>query len=200
MKKIFLPLLALVGMAGGLVFTSCSSGGDDDKDGPSRAMSGMTIELWPSMTPALEMAFEQPVTANICSVTYTAGTDRPSSGQFTITDSGKEDGGWVVRGLVNIRDNNILNYTGFRGAVGVGDDDIQSISSFIVYFYFNADSDPVIASVFVDGTYGEDGSKYFSKSYPRECNFTVTIGELKTEYLGTDGFDYNTVEPETEKY
>ena len=52
MKKIFLSLLALVGMAGGLLCTSCSGGAGKDKNGPARAVAGLILDLWPSMTPA----------------------------------------------------------------------------------------------------------------------------------------------------
>lgn len=198
MKKIFLSLLALVGMAGGLLCTSCSGGGGKDKDGPARAMAGLTLKLWPSMSPALEMQFQQAIEANISSVIYTAGTDRSENGQFTITDTGKEDGGWVIRGVVNIDTSKVLNYSDFKQSVGVpSTQDINSIDQFIIYFYFTSNGKADKASVYIDGTYGEGegAANQFSKTYPRTVNFNIVSGSLDTTYLEESEFDYNTVDP-----
>lgn len=202
MKKIFLSLLALVGMAGGLLCTSCSGGGGKDKDGPARAMAGVTLNLWGTTTPALEMRFQHAIEANISSVIYTAGTDPSEAGQFTITDTGKEDGGWVIRGIVNINSSRILNYPDFKQAIGVSSDqDINTIDRFIIYFYFTPTNTARYASVYIDGTYGEGegAANQFSKTYPREVTFNITGGHLDTSYLEKDAFDYNTVDPAERK-
>lgn len=58
MKKIFLPLLAVVGMALGLTLTSCGGGGGS-KDGaqPARALAGTTLRST-SDTPSFTLEFE----------------------------------------------------------------------------------------------------------------------------------------------
>lgn len=203
MKKIFLSLLALVGVAGGLLCTSCSGGAGKDKNGPARAMSGMILDLWPSMTPALRMEFQQPIEADVCSVIYTAGSDNPEEGLFTIEQSGKdkENGGWVIRGVVNVNSSKILNYTDFKQAVGVpADSDIKSINRFIIYFYFTASGKASLASVYVDGSYGgNDGAgTQFSADFPRSVNFNIIQGHLNKSYLEEEEFDYNAGFPEEE--
>lgn len=198
MKKIFLSLLALVGMAGGLLCTSCSGGAGKDKNGPARAMSGLILDLWPSMSPALRMEFQQPIEANVSSVIYTAGSDNPEEGLFTIEQTGRENGGWVIRGVVNINSSKILNYTDFKQTVGVpSDSEIKTINRFIIYFYFTADGKALLASVYVDGTHGgnDGGGTQFSADFPRKVNFNIIQGKLDTTYLEDKEFNYNTVVP-----
>ena len=198
MKKIFLSLLALVGMAGGLLCTSCSGGAGKDKNGPARAVSGLILDIWPSMTPAFRMEFQQPIEANVSSVIYTAGSDNPEEGLFTIEQTGRENGGWVIRGVVNINSSKILNYTDFKQTVGVpSDSEIKTINRFIIYFYFTADGKAHLASVYVDGTHGgNDGAGIqFSRDFPRSVNFNIIQGKLDTTYLEDKEFNYNTVVP-----
>ena len=198
MKKIFLSLLALVGMAGGLLCTSCSGGAGKDKNGPARAVSGLILDLWPSMTPAFRMEFQQPIEANVSSVIYTAGSDNPEEGLFTIEQTGRENGGWVIRGVVHVNSSKILDYTDFKQAVGVpSDSEIKTINRFIIYFYFTADGKAHQASVYVDGSYGgNDGAgTQFSADFPRSVNFNIIQGNLNTTYLEDKEFNYNTVLP-----
>lgn len=189
MKKIFLSLLALVGVAGGLLFTSCSGGGDKNKEGPARAMVNMTIKIWPSTTPALYMYFGAPISGDVCSVTYSPGGVKSYPGEYAITETGKEGSKWVIRGAVHIDESAVLNDAEFRTMLGVGDNDIQSLSGFLIYFYFNADGVTGNASVNVNGDYGEDGGNQFSEKYPREATFT-TNKSLDVKYLSELGFDY----------
>ena len=191
MKKIFLSLLALVGMAGGLLCTSCSGGAGKDKNGPARALAGMTVQLWVSTTPALQIQFLQAMEANICNAIYTAGTDNSENGIFTITEHGYDPDtrDLMVSGVVNIESSKILNYTDFKQALGVpAEQDIQTINQFIVYFYFTSEGKAVDAAVFVDGTYGggEGAGTPFDDSFPRGVNFNIVSGHLNLSYLNTD--------------
>ena len=189
MKKIFLSLLALVGVAGGLLFTSCSGGGDKNKEGPARAMSNMEIKIWNAVTPAFYMYFGAPINGNVCAVTYSPGGVKSYPGEFAITTTGKDDGKWVIRGSVHVDESAILNDSEFRTMLGVGDSDIESLSSFLIYFYFADDGLTGTASVNVRGTYGEGGDKQFSEDYPVEADFTSSK-PLDTAYLSKLGFDY----------
>ena len=189
MKKIFLSLLALVGMAGGLLFTSCSGGGSKDKDGPARAMTNMEIKLWFSATPALYMYFGAPINGQICSVTYSPAGVKNYPGEYAITKTGKEGSQWVIRGSVHVDESAILNDPEFRTMLGVGDSDIQSLGGFLIYFYFNSDGITGNASVNVGGEYGENGDKQFSEKYPREATFSSSKA-LDVQYLSKIGFDY----------
>lgn len=191
MKKIFLSLLALVGMAGGLLCTSCSGGSGKDKDGPARAMAGMTVQLWVSTTPALQMQFLQAMEANICNVIYTAGTDNSENGLFSITEHGYDPDtrNLMVSGVVNIESSKILNYTDFKQALGVpSGEEINALNQFIIYFYFTPEGKAVDAAVFVDGTRGsgEGEGTPFDHTFPRGVNFNIVSGHLNLDYLNVD--------------
>ena len=204
MKKIFLPLLALVGMAGGLMFTSCSGGGGD-KEGPAYAFAGKTIYLWPNTTPSLRMDFAQPSGSHICNVTYTAGGGSSSSGLYSIREVGTRGDGWLVQGVVNIHDDDILLDQSFSAAVtGSNQQDIVALNDFIIHFYVNRDGTPASegASVFIEGTYGGSGDGEggaLNTLYPKSAQYHIVpvgSGKLAVEYFEEKPYNPNTVEPE----
>lgn len=182
MKKIFLSLLALVGVAGGLLCTSCSGGGGKDKEGPSSALTGMTVELWSSVTPSLTIQFLQPISANVCAALYVPGESSVGySGKFTITQVGKsqltsQKGKWAVSGDINIADSRIMSDPEFITQLGAGEENISSLERFVVLFYFAEGSKSGDAEVQVEGTYGEDRTP-FGNDYPRSATFDIIQGE-----------------------
>ena len=81
MKKIFLPLLALVGMVTGFTLTSCGGGGGENT--PLIRLLGHNIEVT-GYSPVLKIEFTEAVAANVYSTKYTFGS-ADVQGYFTVT-------------------------------------------------------------------------------------------------------------------
>ena len=194
MKKIFLSLLALVGMAGGLLCTSCSGGAGKDKVGPSSALTGVTLKLWGSVTPSLTIQFLQPISSHTSSALYFPGeTGAGYSGKFTISQVGKSQvsehmGKWAVSGDVNIDDSRIMSDPEFMTMVGAADDTINSLERFIVVFYFKEEAKDGAAEVYIAGTYGEDRTP-FGNDYPREASYDIIGGTVDCSFFEDKAFE-----------
>ena len=188
MKKIFLSLLALAGVAGGLLCTSCSGGGGKDKEGPSSALTGVVLKLWSSVTPSLTIQFMQPISANVSSALYVPGESSMGySGKFTISQVGKSQvaahlGKWAVSGDINIDDSRIMSDPEFITQLGAGDESINSLDRFIVLFYFAEGSKDGEAEVHVEGTYGEDRTP-FGNDYPRPATYDIIQGDIHYSFF-----------------
>lgn len=196
MKKIFLPLVALMGLGAALLFPSCGSGNGKDKEGPSSALSGMLVEIWPNVTPSLQVQFNHAVSSHVCNATYTAGDDSPEMGLYTVDTYGKDAGNWVIKGSVNIYDDGVYNNSGFRQLVGCNDDqEIGIMQSFLIYMWFDPTGRYAVkSSVNIQGEMtGDGGNKPFSMYYPVAAKFQVMHGKLQTEYLEDKPMDFNDV-------
>ncbi len=215
MKKIFLSLLALVGMAGGLMCTSCSGGGGD-KSGPSYAFAGKTVYLRPTVAPAMCFEFAQPSGSHVANMVFYCGnkTVRSSAGIFVIEQVGKSPstGGWAIHGSVYLDDNDALLSDDFASAAsGEFNDEVTSLRKFIVYFYVDKNGAPIPsdgASVTLEGTYGggDNGgeAKEFSQIYPVKAYFTIApegSGTLDVAPLEryVEDFDHNKVEKDEDE-
>ena len=193
MKKIFLSLLALVGVAGGLLCTSCSGGNGKNKDGYAKAMTGVTIDFWPSVTPCLTIQFAQPISANVCSATYSAGYSTNYPGQFTISHvekvtTGDHAGTWMVRSDINIQNSSITGDPEFAKALMIPDATEVLLHEFTIVLYFEEGAYAGQAEVWVKGTYGEE-AKPIENFYPTGGKFDI---------LGKEP-DYTHFAPKSEK-
>ena len=81
MKKIFLPLLALVGMVTGFTLTSC--GGGSGENATLIHLQDHTIEVT-GYSPVLKIKFTEAVASNVYSTNYTFGS-AAVQGYFTVT-------------------------------------------------------------------------------------------------------------------
>ena len=191
MKKIFLPLLAAVGMALGLTLTSCGGGGSS-KDGsqPARALAGTSIRETTS-TPSFSIDFETANTGWTVSSDFTAGSRKSFPCYFNITRAPKlETGYWEIWGSVGWLDIEIYKDNNFLALIGVN----QAASSCVLDKFVLVLSIPSgkqqgvytgTGQMMVSGRYfmhdGEsEGTKL--KEDPREITFEMT-GSLKEEYL-----------------
>lgn len=183
MKKIFLSLLALVGMVGGLMCTSCSGGNGKDKDGPASALVGITVDFWPSVTPCLTIVFNQTISSNVCLATYVPGNSGSQyPGQYTITEvrketSGNHKGQWLVRGDVNVQSSNITDDSEFKKALKIpmSADDVL-LHEFTIVLYFEEGKQSGATEVWVKGTYGEEKTP-IENDYPSKGKFDITSGK-----------------------
>lgn len=214
MKKIFLSLLALVGMAGGLMCTSCSGGGGD-KSGPSYAFAGKTVYLRPSTAPAMCFEFAQPSGGHVANMVFYCGKKmvRSSPGIFVIEQVGKSPstGGWTIHGSVYLDDNDaLLSDTFASAATGAFNDEVTALRKFVIYFYVDKNGAPIPskgASVTLDGTYGggDNGDgKELSQIYPVSAYFTIApegSGTLDVAPLEryVEDFDHNKVEKDEDE-
>ena len=193
MKKLFLSVLAVVGLACGFLCSSCSGGGNKEV-GPSRALSGMSVKVWITTTPSLQMDFIGVNDANTSIVNYAAGDDNMSSGLFSILGTGKDQGKWVVHGEVNVDSSNILDYPDFCTALTGGTSyDIKSLRKFTMWFYFvDASATSGDVTISLEGEFGDDGgeSTQFTQIYPIGARFNVINGSLKTEFLSEEEYGY----------
>lgn len=183
MKKIFLSLLALVGMAGGLLCTSCSGGAGKDKDGPASALTGVTVDFWASVTPCLTIVFNQPISSKVCSATYIPGEGRGQyPGQFTITEVRKETKGdhkgqWLLRSDINVQSSNITEDSEFKKALNipVSADDVL-LHEFTIVLYFEEGEKSGAAEVWAKGTYGENKDP-IENGYPSKGKYDIVGGK-----------------------
>lgn len=213
MKKIFLSLLALVGMAGGLLCTSCSGGGGD-KSGPSYAFAGKTIYLRTNVAPAMCFQFAQPSGSHVANMVFSCGNQnvRSSSGILVIEQVGKSPstGGWTIHGSVYLDDNDALLTDDFASAAtGAFNDEVTALRQFIIYFYVDKNGAPQGASVTMEGTYGggENGGQTggeLSQIYPVKAYYTIepegsgTLDVAPLERYAED-FDHNKVEKDEDE-
>lgn len=178
MKKIFLSLLALVGVAGGLVCTSCSGGGGKEQDGYAKAMAGVVLQLWPSATPSLTIAFEQPISSNVCAASYIPGSSTSYPGQFSIdhvekVTAGDHAGTWMVRSNLNIQSSTITTDQQFKEILRVGDVTNVLLHECSVVLYFEEGSKGGSAELWAKGTYGDDNKGVIQNAFPGGATFII---------------------------
>lgn len=121
MKKIFLPLLAAVGIALGFTLTSCGGGGGSEKgNAPVRALAGIVMEetsLWPSF----KLTFVEFATGEIIETVLELGEGNRYSCFYSLKDSPKrKDGVWKFEGNIGgVRTVQILKDNNFLALIGV---------------------------------------------------------------------------------
>lgn len=203
MKKIFLPLLALVGMVAGFTLCSCGGGGGGDNDGPARAIANCSVQIL--STPVVSVYFNEAVTGWTLDAQVVAGADSPMPALFTITrQPTKENGAWRFWGEVNFRSvqkfSTSAELLSFFGAPQEANS--LTLSSFQFYMDIKENHSGNIAgsgATSVEGRYfgtdtdTSDGKPLQVTPIPRNFIFT---GRLKTQYLeesatpGTDSDDF----------
>ena len=191
MKKIFLPLLAAVGMALGLTLSSCGGGGGSEKGSePARALAGTSIKVV-SGTPSFGIDFETANTGWTVTSEFTAGSRKSFPCFFNLTRDPKlENGSWEFWGSVGWADIEVYKDNNFLALIGVN----QGAESCVLDKFILVLSIPdgrqqgVYAGsgqMMVSGRYfmsdGEAGGTKL-KEDPREITFEMT-GQLKTQYL-----------------
>ncbi len=191
MKKIFLPLLAAVGMALGLTLSSCGGGGGSDKGHePARALIGTSITVV-SGTPSFSIDFENANTGWTVSSNFVAGSRRSFPCYFNLTRDPKlENGVWEFWGSVGWADIEIYKDNNFQALIGVNEGARSCVlDKFVLVLGVPAGKQQGVyagtGQMMVSGRYfmsdGEaEGTKL--KEDPREISFQME-GQLKEEYL-----------------
>lgn len=188
MKKIFLSLLALVGVAGGLLCTSCSGGGGKEQDGYAKAMAGVVLRLWPSATPSLTIEFEQPISSNVCAASYIPGSSTPYPGQFKITHvekvtAGDHAGTWMVRSNLNILSSTVTSDQQFKELLRVGEVTNVLLHECSIVLYFNEGSKAGSAELWAKGTYGPENQGKIENAFPGGADFDIIGKEPDYSYF-----------------
>ena len=194
MKKIFLPLLAVVGMIAGFTLCSCGGGGGSSSDGPARAIANCKVELLSS--PVLEIQFGDAATGWVLNATVTAGLDSPMPAYFSITKQPTlENGCWRFWGNVNFVSATTFSRSDeFRSFLGIPQEAASvTLESFQFYMDIPDDfsgSGTVAgrgATAVVGHYYGRDDSTGEGEPIladPVDRSFIFT-GSLKTQHLGS---------------
>lgn len=205
MKKIFLPLLALVGMVAGFTLCSCGGGGSGKNEGPARALTGMMLQLGSS--PWIVYDFHEAVSSHGVSVTVRAGggwqentnsnTDTLTA-QYNIENWWREGNTWKIRGVVSFASvvEQMQNSPEFLAYINVPTEATSvTLDRFVVQFELpvsgnsnTTGSTGYSYTVVQNGEYWLEGQTDGKKVLDKQKEATVTVkGALKTEYLETEG-------------
>lgn len=191
MKKIFLPLLAAVGMALGLTLSSCGGGGGVDKGNePSRAFVDTALTVV-SGTPNFRIYFDAANTGWTVASTFRCGPINTYPCFFNlIRDPRKEAGHWVIYGNVGFVGDDILKDSNFRALAGVNKAATScTLDRFELILYIPAGKQMgdyagtgqlKIVGAFFPINSSNEATKMDEK--PRAISFEMT-GSLKEEYL-----------------
>lgn len=192
MKKIFLPLLAVVGMIAGFTLCSCGGGGGSSSDGPARAITNCKVELLSS--PVLEIQFGDAVTGWVLNASVTAGLDTRMPAYFTITKQPTlENGCWRFWGEVNFVSSDTYSRSDeFRSFLGIPQEAKSvTLESFQIYMDIPENGSGTVAgrgaTAVVGHYYANDNSTGEGEpilSDPVDRSFIFT-GSLKTKHLGS---------------
>lgn len=194
MKKIFLPLLAVVGMIAGFTLCSCGGGGGSSSDGPARAIANCKVQLLSS--PVLEIQFEDAVTGWVLNASVIAGLDTPMPAFFSITKQPTlENGCWRFWGDVNfVSAKSFSRSDEFRSFLGLPQE-AKSVTLSSFQFYMDVPDDfngsgsvagrgatAVVGEYFNSDNSTGDGKPIYADPVDRTFIFT---GSLKTQHLGS---------------
>lgn len=191
MKKIFLPLLAAVGMALGLTLSSCGGGGGVDKGNePSRAFVDTTLTVV-SGTPNFRIHFDAANTGWTVASTFRCGPINTYPCFFNLLRNPKKEAGlWVIYGNVGFVGDDILKDSNFRALAGVNKSAVScTLDDFEMILYIPAGKQmgdyagtgqlKIVGSFFAHST-ATEATKMDEK--PRAISFEMN-GRLKEEYL-----------------
>ena len=194
MKKIFLPLLAAVGMALGLTLTSCGGGGGSSKDGaqPARALAGTTLTST-SKTPCFTLKFEIANTGWTIASTFTPGEAKKKSYPcyFNLTRAPKlVEGNWEVWGSIGWVDIDILKDDSFLALLGANSTASScTIEQFVLVLNIPSGKQPGVYSgdgqMMVEGRfYMHDGEAEGTKITGKTVKFNFEMeGQVKEKYF-----------------
>ena len=124
MKKIFLPVLAVVGMALGLVFSSCGGGGGNDEAGrPAKALENMKFESVLT-SPHFYFDMYQEQAGTVMRTVATVGTSAPCEATYVLTQNPQlvDFNGvrcWKFRGEVTLVGEEMLKQSAFKSLMNV---------------------------------------------------------------------------------
>lgn len=192
MKKIFLPLLAAVGMALGLTLSSCGGGGGTGSAGkPAKALVGTTI-VGKVGTPQFSLQFDTEEAGWFVNSYFTPGSSRSFPCTYALTRDPKlENGYWEFWGELSWTGIDILKNNDFLALLGVNNEASScQLEKFVMILQIPAGKQQTGSyqgkgQMNVSGRYFmSDGESEGTKleEDPREITFVMT-GMLKEEYL-----------------
>ncbi len=204
MKKIFLPLLAVVGMALGLTLSSCGGGGSDaTANEPARALTGTSLTVV-NPTPNFSLAFEESNTGWVIRSSFTPGASRAYKCFFSVDPARPPklvEGMWEIWGSIGFVDDSINDDRQYRALIGLNTGAASVFTNrFVLYLQIPAGKQ--------SGLYAGSGVMYVDASYwgtnndtdPEESVVETSIsfemsGMLKEEFLLPFAKDEETDDP-----
>ena len=193
MKKIFLPLLAAVGIALGFTLTSCGGGGGSEKGNePARALVGITMQettLWPGFI----LEFREGAIGWVVPAVFYPG-DGSDHGCFFNLDEKEppelENGVWKFKGkLGGVEGIRILKDNNFLALIGVNQSASSCVvDSFKLLFYIPSGATgrySASGQIWVKGRYfmtGQEAEGTLIRADDKDVSFMVD-GKLNEKWL-----------------